>query len=77
MIRDLASRLSRLKVDAVCGPLTGGAFIALLVATELNAEFYYSEQVTAILSDDLLSVRYRVPAVLRGKTPGEAGGDRE
>jgi orotate phosphoribosyltransferase len=70
MIRDLASRLSRYKVDAVCGPLTGGAFVALLVANELSSEFYYSEQVAAIPSDDLLSVRYRLPAVLREKLQG-------
>lgn len=71
MIRDLSGRLSRHKVDGACGPLTGGAFTALLVAKELRTEFYYSEQVAGDTSDELLSVRYRLPTALREKVGGK------
>jgi orotate phosphoribosyltransferase len=35
----LAARLSEHRVDAVCGPLEGGAFLALALATKLGAAF--------------------------------------
>ncbi len=65
MIRELSSRLARHDIEAVCGPIMGGAFAALLVARELHAEFFYSEQLANPTSGELLSVRYRVPASLR------------
>ncbi|MDQ6878095.1 MAG: hypothetical protein M3082_10440, partial [Candidatus Dormibacteraeota bacterium] len=71
MIRELSSRLARHDIEAVCGPLTGGAFAALLVAEELHLDFYYSEQVAESTSNELLSVRYRVPASLREGVQGK------
>jgi orotate phosphoribosyltransferase len=52
--------------DAVCGPLTGGAFIAQLVAAELGADFVFAERVVAAGG-----VAYRLPAALRGVTRGK------
>src|SRR5262245_51691875 len=40
---ELAARLSQHDVDAVCGPLVGGAFLAQIVAAELDVNFYYAE----------------------------------
>ena len=40
----LAARLGRHRVDAVCGPLVEGAFVALMVASDLGVEFYYTER---------------------------------
>jgi orotate phosphoribosyltransferase len=34
---ELANRLAKHKPDAVCGPLVGGALIAEMIATELDA----------------------------------------
>ena len=34
----------RHRVDAVCGPLVEGAFVALLVAADFGVEFYYTER---------------------------------
>jgi orotate phosphoribosyltransferase len=45
----------------VCGPLTGGAFIAQLVAAEIGADFVFAERVAAAGG-----VAYRLPAALRG-----------
>lgn len=71
MIRKLSSRLARHDINAVCGPMTGGAFAALLVAEELRVAFYYSEQVAPGTGDELLSVRYRVPESLREGLKGK------
>lgn len=71
MVQDLARRLSIHDINAVCGPLTGGAFTALLVARELDVVFFYSEQVAGDATDALLSVRYRVPSSLRERVKGQ------
>src|ERR1044071_8717656 len=39
--RALADKLRPYRVDAVCGPLTEGAFVALMVAGELGCDFTY------------------------------------
>lgn len=64
-IRPLARELAGLLAapDVVCGPLTGGAFLALLVAEELGARFVPAERFTG-------PVRYRVPDGLRGGLAG-------
>lgn len=41
----LAERLARFSLDGVCGPLTGGAFLAQLIARELDIAFFYVERV--------------------------------
>jgi orotate phosphoribosyltransferase len=68
---ELGRRLSQYRVDAVCGPLTGGAFAAALLAAELGVEFFYSEQVAAPTSAELLAVRYRIPESLRDGAAGK------
>ena len=71
MVLELAGRLSRHDIQGVCGPLTGGAFTALLVARELKIEFFYAEKVADRPSDALLSVGYRLPAALRERVRGK------
>ena len=41
-VTTLAQSLRRHDVEAVCGPLTGGAFLAQLVARLLGGEFYFT-----------------------------------
>jgi orotate phosphoribosyltransferase len=41
-VTQLAQSLRRHDVEAVCGPLNGGAFLAQLVARLLGAEFYFA-----------------------------------
>src|SRR5689334_16979727 len=43
----LALRLGGLAIQAVCGPLVGGAFLAQMVAAELDVEFYHTERVVS------------------------------
>ena len=60
LARELAGRLSRHDVEAVVGPLVGGAFLAQMIAAELEAEFAYAEPQPAATGGRLCSVAYRV-----------------
>jgi orotate phosphoribosyltransferase len=68
---ELAKRLSTYSVDAVCGPLVEGAFVALTVASELDVEFCYSERFARPHSDGLYPVEYRIPGALRSRIRGK------
>jgi len=65
LVGDLARRLSRHGLDGVCGPLVGGAFLAELIAGDLDVEFSYAERLVTPRSVD-----YRVPTALRGSLSG-------
>ncbi len=67
---ELASRLRRHRFDIACGPLTGGAFLAQMVAEECDVGFTFAERFAPAPSDALYQVRYRVPDALR---PGLRG----
>ncbi len=43
-VEALAERLRRHNIEAVCGPLVGGAFLAQSIASLLDIEFYYAER---------------------------------
>jgi orotate phosphoribosyltransferase len=66
----LALRLGDLTIEAVCGPLVGGAFLAQAVAAELGVEFYYTQRV-APPSGNLDSAKYRLPDTLRPRIGGK------
>src|SRR6266446_6796775 len=66
----LADRLESYELDAICGPLVEGAFIALMVASRLQTLFTYAERFDARDSDALYPVRYRVPESLRHELRG-------
>src|SRR3989442_16006605 len=55
---ELARRLKRYQVEAVCGPLVEGAFLAQMVAEELDVEFFFAEQVIRSQSNGLFPVAY-------------------
>ena len=61
---ELAGRVRRYDVDAVCGPLVEGAFVALTVATELSVDFTYAERI-ASARGGLFPIEYRLPGALR------------
>ena len=66
----LASMLRAYGVDAVCGPLNEGAFVALMVASALGCEFTYAERFAASGNSTLFPVQYRLPAGLRETVRG-------
>ena len=62
----LAQRLRRRqRFEVVCGPLTGGAFLAQMVAEQCYVAFAFAERLAPPPSDALYQVRYRVPDALR------------
>jgi len=67
----LAARLSQHKVEAVCGPLVEGAFIALLVALELGCDFVYAERFADAAREGLYPVEYRLPKALHAAVKGK------
>ena len=67
---ELADRIAAHHVDAVCGPLVEGAFVALMVASRLQTLFTYADRFEDRESDALYPVRYRVPESLRRELTG-------
>ena len=71
-VAGLAEQLSKYGVEAMCGPLTGGAFLAQSVAAVLDVEFYYTERHAPVERDALYAVTYRLPDGLREMVRGQA-----
>lgn len=67
----LAERLRRYEVDAVCGPLNEGAFVALMVASALECRFTYAERFAPDQAGGLFRVAYRVPKALHATLQGK------
>jgi orotate phosphoribosyltransferase len=65
--RDLARRIGGHRVEAVVGPLVGGAFVAQMVAAELDVRFAFAERRVSGAG-----VTYAIPGAfhdhLRGRT---------
>jgi orotate phosphoribosyltransferase len=67
----LAARLVQHRVEAVCGPLVEGAFIALLVSLELGCDFVYAERFANTTRAGLYPVEYRLPKALHPAVQGK------
>ena len=67
-VLQLSQVLRRYDVEAVCGPLTGGAFLAQLVARLLGAEFYFTTLATAAQP---AGVRYVLPPTIGHRLLGK------
>ena len=57
----LARRLATHAMDTVCGPMTGGAELARLVAAELSLSYCFTERRVDSAAQGLFTVRYEVP----------------
>jgi orotate phosphoribosyltransferase len=71
-IAALATCLTTHTVNMVCGPMTGGAFLAQMVASALDVECCYAERIVQAQRDAPTSVTYRVPDALRGTLRGKS-----
>jgi orotate phosphoribosyltransferase len=60
-ISALADLLRPFRLDAVCGPLLGGAFLAQRVAQILGAEFWYTQPAAPADRPGLYRAQYRLP----------------
>jgi orotate phosphoribosyltransferase len=70
-IVELAGKLSGFNIDAICGPMIGGALVAQNIAVELGKEFFYTERVVSQNSDVLYSTTYHLPYHLRKMIDGK------
>ncbi len=61
----LAKQVAACRPDVVCGPLTGGAFVAQALAADLGAAFVFAERKPV---DG--NVAYRIPDGLRARLAG-------
>src|SRR4051812_48299012 len=61
-IATLAELLQPYRLDAVCGPLLGGAFLAQRVAQLIGAEFWYTEPAAPSDGSGLFRAQYRLPS---------------
>ncbi len=66
----LADSLRGHGVDAVCGPLLGGAFLAQMVAHALGVDFFFTERVMPSQPAGLYAARYRLPPALATRVRG-------
>ncbi|MDQ3930623.1 MAG: orotate phosphoribosyltransferase [Chloroflexota bacterium] len=73
-VKALAERLNRHDIEAVCGPLVGGAFLAQAIASLLNVEFYYAQRFAPAMPDagTLYPVDYRIPGGVGGMVRGKS-----
>jgi orotate phosphoribosyltransferase len=67
---ELAASIAQLAADVICGPLVEGAFVGLMVALKLKADFMYSERFARPAQDGLFPAGYRIPEVLRHRLRG-------
>ena len=63
----LANLLRAYRVQVVCGPLLGGAFLAQKIAEALGAEFWYTEPVQRAETTGLYQAQYRLPSAFAGR----------
>ena len=69
----LAQRLVAHRVDAVCGPMTGGAELAQRIAAEIGADYLFAERYAPPPTEatGLFPVRYTLPADHRERVRGK------
>ena len=70
LARRLCRRLGRYDVEAVCGPLVEGAFVALMVAEQLALPFTYAVPRRRPRKGHLFPMKYAVPPALRALLKG-------
>ena len=64
-VMELAQTISAFGVEAICGPLVGGALIAQNMALELGVDFLYTERIALQNPEGLYPVAYHLPSHLR------------
>jgi orotate phosphoribosyltransferase len=70
LAEQLARTVSKYAVEAVCGPLVEGAFVASMVAPVLGVPFTYTEAKVDSGAERLFPVEYILPPALRTTLTG-------
>lgn len=67
----LAERIAKHQAQAICSPLVEGAFVGLMVASDLELPFTYAERDASGPATGLFPVKYRIPAPLGSEVRGK------
>ncbi|HEY0864988.1 MAG TPA: hypothetical protein VGD97_12855 [Lacunisphaera sp.] len=70
-VDELAHRLAAHRVDAICGPMTGGAELAAMIGAKLDIESFHTERFETPNATGLFPVRYIVPTAQRERLCGK------
>jgi orotate phosphoribosyltransferase len=71
-VSELARRLAAHRIDAVCGPMSGGAKLARMIADELNVACFVAERFESPEATGLFPVRYQLPPSVTEQARGRA-----
>lgn len=71
-VNELARRLAIHRIDAVCGPVTGGAKLAEWIAAELGVAYLFAERFAPAEAKGLFPVHYALPASQREQARGKS-----
>jgi len=71
-VLELARRLAAHRVDAVCGPMTGGARLAGMIAPALGIGHFHTDRFETPGATGLFPVKYVVPAAQRERVRGKS-----
>jgi orotate phosphoribosyltransferase len=63
-VEKLATMIRPFDVEIICGPLLGGAFLAQLVAQQLDAQLCFTERLIPADATGLYRASYRLPAAM-------------
>lgn len=69
--KELATKFSQHNIDAICGPMTGGAFLAEMIASTMDVELYFTQRFTNPESTSMYSVSYKLPLTLEESVKGK------
>jgi len=69
--RQLAERIVGHRVDVICGPWSGGAFLAQTIAEQLDLSFVYSQPAESARTGQLYSRTYSIPTALEQQLVGK------
>jgi orotate phosphoribosyltransferase len=70
-VDELARRLATHRIEAICGPMTGGAKLAAMIGAKLNIESFHTERFETPNATGLFPVRYCVPTAQRERLRGK------
>ncbi|HEV2750915.1 MAG TPA: phosphoribosyltransferase family protein [Gemmatimonadales bacterium] len=70
-VTELARAIRPHDVAGVCGPLVGGAFLAQMLASTLDIEFFYTEREMPPDREGLYLARYHLPGGARARVRGK------
>ena len=71
-VAELAKRLAVHRIDAVCGPMTGGAKLAEMVSSELGIGCFVAERFEDSGATGLFPVKYLIPVARREAIRGKS-----